>query len=818
MTNHRRGHPPNEPTADQLLHAPMATAPSVACLATESAAGLSVTTRFVPADVRSAPDAAETWPVLSRLLAATPWARRSPDGGDNFPAGRRHLFRVGGDDLVTESSTIAIYTVGPDGTVTGRLLVGDFDISKAEATGAADPAALVAAEADAFAALVEESGGRVVHDISPSGGRHVYVKFARPIPFEDLRDMAVALADRFPTLDAAPMRSPSGQIRIAGSPYKRTPVEQPDGSYARTGPLLGFMALTMPLAEAVAVLRHPCGPRVWERLQHALTAERTALDPAPSLSAPVPGMWHLDVQGQPWVPLRGGRRPLQGRLATLARTGDWRNPQLQPEGRPYPSPSEARYGVLRSAAARGWTLTEVHEEARPGGAFAGLGALLGTRSPAQRRAVMTHDWQSVVREAATARTLQTTGRNAHTSLITHPPSGTYVEIPHWPVPRALIEASALSLRCHEALARWQTAVWLAERDPLRCKGWGRRAPSTRVVLRALALAARLTGDTTTAFGCRSLALMSGLSWRTVATVLADLRDESDPLVDLVARGRELDADRYTLRIPDAYRAETTRVVVQAGRIETGHPVWLGLEAGTVCALLYEILNAVEARPVDLQRRAVLSSSAVTDGLATLGAHGLAVHGPNGWRRGERTLDEVAAEVDGFDRYNQRIATYRAHREDWRAFLQSCGSLAAGLADLEAALAEHDRYVLDDDLAAEIETELQDLLSPTSLSDTERTPQPLQSDQGFPDEPEAACTPTVTIPDPARVSDDVIEGGPPGDPSADPSPSPEPLPLREIIAAYPPVAEEVARRGAAFTRRLMAAKTPDERERILSERA
>lgn len=71
---------------------------------------------------------------------------------------------------------------------------------------------------------------------------------------------------------------------------------------------------------------------------------------------------------------------------------------------------------------------------------------------------------------------------------------------------------------------------------------------------------------------------------------------------------------------------------------------------------------------------------------------MAVRSPNGWRRGERTLGEVAAQVDGFDRYNQYVAVYRAHREDWRTFLGSCGPLAAALAGLEAALAEQDRRI------------------------------------------------------------------------------------------------------------------------------
>lgn len=636
--------------------------------------------------------------MLSRLLAATPWARRSPDGGDNFPDSRRRRFRVGGD-APSEPSTIAIYATGPDGATVGRLLAADFDVSKAAAAGVADPAALVAAEAADFAGRVEECGGRVVHDVSPSGGRHVYVRFARPIPFEELRAVAVALADRYTTLDPSPMLSPSGQIRIAGSPYKREPEEQADGTFRRTGRLIGFMALTMPLTDAVHVLRRPCGPTVWERLQEGLAAELAAADPAPSLSAPLPGEWHLDAHGRPWLPLRGGRRPLPPRLAELARTGGWRETRLQPEDGPrYASPSEARFAVLSSAAAAGWSYREVLDAARPGGAFAGLDALLGTRSPSQRRAALGRDWDAAARKTLEARTVHHSARNLHTSSVTHPPQTpafSETSPAHWPIPRALADAPAHSARFHQELARWQTAVWLAERDPVQSKGWGRRAVSIRLMLRALALAVRLSGDTTTAFGCRSLALMSGLSWRTVAVALADLREARDPLIDLVQRGRDLDADRYALRIPDAYRAESARTVLQAGRIETGHPVWLADELGPTCALVYETLSAIEARPVDLERRAVLSARAVSEALAALGAYGLAVRGPDGWRRGDRALDDAATELDAFDRFAERLAAYRAHRADWRAFIESVRPLRAALADLaaiEAAFAEHDRYI------------------------------------------------------------------------------------------------------------------------------
>lgn len=623
------------------------------------------------ADPASAADAAETWRAIPALLAAEPYGRRSPDGGANFPQGRRLAVRLG-EDFPLEPVTISIYA--PDGT--GRLLAGDFDIGKAHKAGAADPAAMVAAEAADFAALVARCGGRVVHDISPSQGRHVYLKLRQAVPFEDLRRVAEALAARYVTFDAGPMRSPKGQIRVAGCPYKRSTRADGQGGYARTGPLVGYMALTMPLANAIDVLRHPCGLKVWERLQRELTAELTTREPALSLAAP--GSCHIDTDGRPWLPLNGGRRPLPARLAELAETGAWQAAHLQPDAIPYASPSEARYAVMRSLASGGWRLTEVLAEMRPGGTWPGLEALLGARSPSQRRAVVRFDWDRAVKEAETHRRAS----NSHTSFNYTPPQGGGGLEERWSVPRMIIDTPITSPANYAELQTWCTAVWLAERDPVRCKGWGRRAPSIRLVLRALALASRLTGANTTAFGVRSLALMSGLSWRTVATALADLRDERDPLVDLVRRAVERDADVYALRVPHAYRDQATRYVWEAGRIETGHPAFL--ELGPVCALLYEALNARPARPVELQRRAVLSDSAVSKALVTLASYGLAERDPEGWQRGPATLDEVAKKLDAHTRFAERVTLYRKHRAEWHAFLGVMGDPAEWPSSAEIA--------------------------------------------------------------------------------------------------------------------------------------
>jgi hypothetical protein len=787
--------------------------------------------RFAAGDVRSGPDAAETWPVLSRLLAATPWARRSPDGGDNFPDGKRHRVRVGGD-MPSEPATVSIYGPAPDGATVGRLLVADFDVGRARADAAADPVALVAEQADACAGLLESCGLRVVHDVSPSGGRHVYARLARPVPWEELRDVVLALADRYSTLDPAPMRSPSGQIRIAGSPYKRTPVEQPDGTFRRTGRLLGYLALSMPLADAVAALRRPAGPQALARLRQALAAELAAVDPAPTLTAPLPGIQHLDAGGRPWAPLRGGRRPLGPRLAELARTGAWDALHLQPEAGPYPSPSEARYAVLRSLAAGGWTYGEAVEEMRPGGPLAGLAsALCGTRSPAQRRAVLTSDWDRAALETITSRTPHPGAHNSHTSLATHPPrspelvpvSATTAQplvAESWTLPRTLAAAPAPSARVHQELSRWLSAVAAAERSPVRCKGWGRRHLSVRLVLRALATAARHTGDTTVAWGTRSLALACGLSWRTVADVLADLRDEPDPLIDVVERGRDGDPDVYALRVPDAYRADAARQHPMAGRIETGHPVWLAAELGPVAALLYEALSAVEARPVDLERRAALSSGAVAVGLADLGAYGLAERGRDGWRRGPRTLDDAATELQAWDAHRDRVEQYRAHRADLQAFLASVEPMRAAFETIVAAHEQSEALVDERDVADPDRDTFYVAPTPaapgsaataaTQARAAEPAPVPEPAPAGAPSSPTATPTPLVPAPRPAPPPGPTVR---PDDEHQDDAEvevedvdagTPVPPPVGAVVAVrHGQEHADAAARGAALVREALA---------------
>ena len=67
-----------------------------------------------------------------------------------------------------------------------------------------------------------------------------------------------------------------------------------------------------------------------------------------------------------------------------------------------------------------------------------------------------------------------------------------------------------------------------------------------------------------------------------------LRDEPDPLIDLVTPRRMARADRYALRIPDRYAGSVRWRRRRAGRIEAIHPAFLVL--GGTAGLVYQVLG------------------------------------------------------------------------------------------------------------------------------------------------------------------------------------------------------------------------------------
>jgi DNA-binding transcriptional ArsR family regulator len=217
------------------------------------------------------------------------------------------------------------------------------------------------------------------------------------------------------------------------------------------------------------------------------------------------------------------------------------------------------------------------------------------------------------------------------------------------------------------IRQWLTAVLVALEDPGRVRRWGGRVIAVRLVLLALGQAAMVSGSSVVEFGCRNLALHAALSHRTVGRVLQLLRDEPDPLVDLVSRRRAARADRYQLQIPAAYAGSARWRRRHAGRVDAAHPAFLVL--GGTAALVYQVLDAAEARGAEVARAARLSPSAVSPALRVLAEHGLAERGRRGWRRGPAALADVAEATGAAGRHRARAERYKQDRESWRARLR-----------------------------------------------------------------------------------------------------------------------------------------------------
>jgi CBS domain-containing protein len=169
-------------------------------------------------------------------------------------------------------------------------------------------------------------------------------------------------------------------------------------------------------------------------------------------------------------------------------------------------------------------------------------------------------------------------------------------------------------------------------------------------------------------GCRSLALACGLDDSTVALVLRGLREEADPVVEMLEPGDGERADRYSLRIPDAGLHAAAWRRWRAGNIEAVHPVFR--ELGAARALVHEALTETPVPRRDIGHDAALPPATVDEALRILAEHGLAERVPHaGWRRGPVHPDRLAETLGTTALVEGIVTRYRAERAAWRALLE-----------------------------------------------------------------------------------------------------------------------------------------------------
>lgn len=558
----------------------------------------------------SAESARTVWAALAPLLAARPRVRISRDRGRTYPLrGERPLTGV----VPAQPAAVHLY----DDAGMAHALVVDLDVSR----GGHDQ---VVADSDQLRNLIEQCGGQVIVDESPSRGRHLYLPLAQPVPFLDARDLAVDLAALLPSMDVKPNHNPTaGLIRPPGSVH-------PHG---------GHQILIGPLSAAVATgtSRNPAA--VWDQLRATIPRRLRASDPA----AAAPG------DSEPINGRSSGPRPMGTDYLGIAATGVYDPAQ-------HASPSEARQAVLTAAANAGLSLTDVLGRIA-GGIWPGLAAFYARYQPGDRTRAVRADWHKAAaylrKHPAQRRGAEHVRKSLTSGPSSHPPGG----------------ESGISRESPEEY-RFIRSWWWALR--VSADRWpGRPGLARQMVLRAVGEAAMKTGSRYVAFGTRSLSIAAGVDQSTAAAHLRELRDEPDPFIDLIENDRGLAGDLYQLRIPDGLAGRADRAAWPAGRMHALRPAFR--ELGLPAAAIYEALETADgaATSFELGRTAGVGRSTGYEALETLAAWNLArPDGRGRWQIVATTCLERLAERWGvLDTIRVRIARHRAERLAYRRALR-----------------------------------------------------------------------------------------------------------------------------------------------------
>jgi hypothetical protein len=576
---------------------------------TVAVAGDSATTpAALPRRVVTEPEgnhASEVWAALVPLMSAERWMLVSLDGGKSY---RRRGRRLIGPKPPPQPAAIPLY----DGTGQTRLLAVDLDTSKTSDE-------VVLRDLAAIEQVLRDVGGKPIVDRSPSGGHHLYLPLAQPLPLGQAKAIIRAIAHRWPSVDATPMlNAQTGVIRPPGSLYKRGQ---------------GHQELVTPLAIAYDALRRPTPPNAIRLLEHELRRELATIT---TTSAPH-GSLSDDYANAPWQPLPRGPRDLTARYSQIAASGVY-------DTNRYASPSEARQAVLCSAVAAGMRLNDVAHRMESG-LWAGLNSFYHRYHQHNRRKALIKDWHEADRYVRQQRTPTSVDGTVHKSDTrgpdTHRGVGTdpYREIRTWAA--AVDDFAPLHLTADQ-----------------------------HMLLRSLAEAAQKTGSTEIEFGVRSLSIAAGKrTHQALAKNLAKLRSAGDPFIELIEQHQGVVADRYRLRLPHRYDDPAFVYRRRRGLIHGIRAPFR--ELGAIAALTYEVLEHT-AEPLSGRQIASLlrrSPGCVIAALETLAGWDLAEKHNGRWRLSPRAnLNAVAEALGVLEELQGQLHRIHNERLQWWQWL------------------------------------------------------------------------------------------------------------------------------------------------------
>jgi hypothetical protein len=396
---------------------------------------------------------------------------------------------------------------------------------------------------------------------------------------------------------------------------------------------------------------------VLERLRTLLATELAAVTAAHTGHGDPSAVREEDVDGAPHLPRRSGPRELAADYLRIATTGVYDTDR-------YRSPSEARQAVLASAVSAGLSLPQVLTRLETG-VWPGLASFYTRyRHRSTRRKALLADWRKAVAFIAARPVKNPTPTLVRKSPTSQPPS-------HGGAPKESGHDQQLTVaRGSPAEYRWLRTWWTAL-SLLEHTRYGDRAGiGRRWVLRALGEAAMKTGSRYVAFGVRSLSVATGLDHTTVAAHLRALREEDDPLIDLIENDRGLQGDLYQLRIPDEIADRASRVAWRAGKVHALRPVFR--ELGHPAAFVYEALEQSKGaqRSFDLVTVSGLSRRGVYEALETLAAWHLVEPVDGRWKLVPGTRLELLAEQFGcLEQVRTQVGRHHAERAAYRRALR-----------------------------------------------------------------------------------------------------------------------------------------------------
>jgi DNA-binding transcriptional ArsR family regulator len=556
---------------------------------------------------------AEAWAALAHLLAGQPRVRLSRDGGRSYPQKHERTLTA---TLPTFPAAVRIF--GKDGTCAAIFL--DFDSSVAGIDW-------VEADVRAVQTWLHSVGARWIEDYSPNGGRHVYIPLEQRVTFSEARDLVEALGTRYRSLDKTPHQNLlHGCMRTPGSPHKRG----------------GYQELAMSLSMAYDVARRPNSATVWGAMNADLAGEIAAVK-----ALRLEGTITPATAETPRLLHPAGR--MSRTMQLMAQTG------LYDTNR-YASDSDARQAIVTGAAAAGIELVDV-ERRMLQGTWPGLASFYARYASRHRVPALRRDWLNAVAYLSKNPGSRDRKNNARISPTSQPATQPPV-----------LQGNPISSNPdveHRFIRTWRNALRLKE----HAYSDSRTGLARRIVLRSLGEAAHMTASRFIEFGDRSIAVATGLDHTTVGSHLRALRNEKDPLVTLVERGRGTKGDLYMLTVPEEVKTAAEDLTWRKGKIHALRPVFR--ELGLPAAFVYEALeHSPGLSTSEIVKLTRLSRTAASEALEVMAAWNMiARNNARGWSVVTSTsLRDLAEHFGVMEAVAAQLQRYRIERILWKEWL------------------------------------------------------------------------------------------------------------------------------------------------------